>query len=167
LRSLRGDRHTRRPASARATGVAGLVGEGRIAGNPLLMRRMEAFTLRAPSGSGLGIAYQAHVAGIGWMPEVRDGRVAGTTGQGRQMEAVRIRLVNPRAGQHVCYQAYVAGLRWLPPVCDGAVGGTTGQGTEDGSPSRLAHPVSRGPYGGRGRRAGWIVDGRRGARRVC
>lgn len=35
-------------------------------------------------------AYQAHVAGLGWLPKVGPGATAGTTGQGRQLEAIAI-----------------------------------------------------------------------------
>ena len=38
---------------------------------------------------GCRVHYQAHVENIGWLPEVSDGQIAGTTGQGRQMKAPR------------------------------------------------------------------------------
>jgi len=41
---------------------------------------------------GCHVHYQAHVENIGWLPEVSDGQIAGTTGQGRQMEALRVWL---------------------------------------------------------------------------
>ena len=39
------------------------------------------------------IKYRVHVRDIGWMPYVREGEIAGTTGQSRRMEAIQIQLV--------------------------------------------------------------------------
>ncbi len=38
------------------------------------------------------VCYQAHVGGVGWAFPVCDGMVAGTTGQGRRLEAIRVWL---------------------------------------------------------------------------
>lgn len=38
------------------------------------------------------IVYRAHVSNIGWMPWVRNGESAGTTGRGLPIEAVEMRL---------------------------------------------------------------------------
>ena len=38
------------------------------------------------------IAYSAHVKSYGWLNYVRDGQTAGTTGESRRLEAVKIRL---------------------------------------------------------------------------
>ncbi|MGE5341164.1 MAG: hypothetical protein ACM3SY_06745 [Candidatus Omnitrophota bacterium] len=63
---------------------------------------------------------------MGWLPWVSDGQTAGTTGQGRRMEAVEIKLVIlPKYA--VQYRAHVANLGWLPWVSDGQTAGTTGQ----------------------------------------
>lgn len=42
---------------------------------------------------GMRVCYEAHVAGLGWLGEVCDGQVAGTTGQARQLEALRVRII--------------------------------------------------------------------------
>lgn len=42
-----------------------------------------------------GIRYQAHVQSAGWMAEVRDGQVAGSTGYAKRLEAIKI---NPPKG---------------------------------------------------------------------
>jgi uncharacterized protein YjdB len=39
------------------------------------------------------VEYQAHVQNIGWQNWVKDGEVAGTTGQSKRMEAIKIRIV--------------------------------------------------------------------------
>ena len=58
---------------------------------------------------------------------MRDGQMAGTTGQGRRIEAVKIRLENA-PGWSVAYQVHAAGIGWMGWVKDGEVAGTTGQG---------------------------------------
>lgn len=75
-----------------------------------------------------GVAYCAHVANKGWLPEVCDGQTAGTTGESRQMEAVRIRLTNAPDGAEISYSAHVQNDGWLPYVKNGEIAGTTGKG---------------------------------------
>jgi hypothetical protein len=72
-----------------------------------------------------GICYRAHVGGIGWMPAVCNGAVAGTTGQSRDIQAIQI--WSNRPGVSVCYNAHLAGIGWQGEVCDSAMAGTTGQ----------------------------------------
>jgi len=74
-----------------------------------------------------GICYQAYVENTGWQNPVCNGRVAGTTGQGLRMEAIRIWLTNSNPGESVCYQAHVQNIGWQSSVCDGQMAGTTGQ----------------------------------------
>ncbi|MGN0286794.1 MAG: NlpC/P60 family protein, partial [Atopobiaceae bacterium] len=76
------------------------------------------------------IEYSLHCAGIGWQDSVRDGALAGTVGQGRQAEALRINLAgegsNSISGQ-VNYRAHVQDAGWQGWVSNGQVAGTTGQ----------------------------------------
>jgi hypothetical protein len=68
--------------------------------------------------------YSAHVEGTGWLAPVADGDVAGTTGQGRRMEAIR--LIAP--GRNIFYRAHVQNIGWMAEVANGADAGTTGRG---------------------------------------
>ena len=74
-----------------------------------------------------GVCYCAHVKGYGWLQEVRDGVTAGTTGESRQMEAVKIWLKNMPEGAGISYCCHVQDLGWLPYVESGEVSGTTGK----------------------------------------
>ncbi|WP_106059606.1 hypothetical protein [Clostridium vincentii] len=38
------------------------------------------------------VKYQAHVQDVWWQSWVKDGEIAGTTGQSKRMEAIRIRI---------------------------------------------------------------------------
>jgi uncharacterized protein YjdB len=49
---------------------------------------MEAIAITC--GAGYSVSYQACVQDIGWMPVVSNGAVAGTTGQNKRIEALRV-----------------------------------------------------------------------------
>lgn len=75
------------------------------------------------------VEYRSHVADHGWDPVYRqDGAMSGTTGQARDMQAIKIRL-GPSlqaAGVGVCYEAYLRGQGWQGERCNDAEAGTTG-----------------------------------------
>ena len=74
------------------------------------------------------VSYQAHVKNRGWGNRVTNGISAGTTGERKRMEAVKIRLLgdaHPNMG--ICYTAHVKDRGWLSEVCNGATAGTTGE----------------------------------------
>jgi uncharacterized protein YjdB len=75
--------------------------------------------------------YSANVEGIGWQPFVRHGQMAGTTGQFRRMEALKIDAYSYTPSDppaKLCYQAHVENIGWQPAVCgNGKMVGTEGQ----------------------------------------
>ena len=75
------------------------------------------------------LSLRAHVSGVGWQDEVSGGAVAGTTGQGRAVECVKMRLTGDLSEYYdVWYRAYVQDYGWLGWASDGARAGTTGIG---------------------------------------
>jgi uncharacterized protein YjdB len=70
------------------------------------------------------ISYQAYVQSAGWQNMVNDGILAGTIGQDKRLEAIKI--WNPSVGGQVCYQAYVQDIGWQGLQCNGGLAGTTG-----------------------------------------
>jgi uncharacterized protein YjdB len=85
----------------------------------------------AETGS-LSIEYSVHMADLAWGEWAKDGAVAGTTGESRQMEAIKIKLTGAVEGSaeascSVSYRAHVAELGWLQWVNDGEIAGTTGE----------------------------------------
>lgn len=74
-----------------------------------------------------GIIYSAHVADIGWQAEKANGDIAGTTGQNKQVEAVKIRLKGTGYSGAIEYSAHVADIGWMNWVTDGNIAGTTGK----------------------------------------
>jgi uncharacterized protein YjdB/N-acetylmuramoyl-L-alanine amidase len=75
------------------------------------------------------VAVKAHVADLGWEKAVYDGKVSGTTGKGKGMEAFTLSLMNGAASSgSVTYRANVGGT-WQGWVSSGQTAGTTGKGT--------------------------------------
>lgn len=74
----------------------------------------------------VNIKYRAHVAYNGWLDWKANGETAGTTGESRRMEAIRIKLEGDVSGD-VVYQSYVRGTGWQDEVKNGDLSGTEGQ----------------------------------------
>lgn len=72
------------------------------------------------------LTYNAHLQNIGWQGWKSGGATAGTTGQSRQMEAIRIKL-SKNGTSMITYRAHVQSYGWLGWVQSGEVAGTTGQ----------------------------------------
>ena len=78
----------------------------------------------------VGVEYQAHVQSYGWQNAVRDGELAGTSGQAKRVEAIKINLTNlpeEYADSSIEYAVHVQSYGWQNAVTDGAVAGTSGQ----------------------------------------
>ena len=75
----------------------------------------------------VGVSYSSHVQDRGWMPEVSNGQVSGTTGLSLRMESLQIHLTNLPAGAGINYRVHVQDTGWMPAVNDGIIAGTTGQ----------------------------------------
>ena len=74
------------------------------------------------------VQIDAHVSGIGWQgwdtPSASEG---GTTGQGRAVEAVRLRLTGSLARDYdVYYRVHASNIGWMAWAKDGEEAGTTG-----------------------------------------
>ena len=75
------------------------------------------------------IQYEAHVSNIGWMSSKRDGSTAGTTGQSKAMEDLKVSILNPVSDGSVQIDAHVSGIGWQGwDTPSASEGGTTGQG---------------------------------------
>ena len=73
------------------------------------------------------IIYKTHVQSYGWQKEVENGALAGTTGQGKRIEAIKITLPDSDYTGNVEYQAYVQGIGWQSWKKNGELAGTSGQ----------------------------------------
>ena len=106
---------------------------------------MEAFqlSLTGELANRYNILYQAYVDGLGWQPTKKNGAVAGTTGQSRAIQAIRISIqykYGPQSStgmseseyiqnldQSIFYQAHVQNIGWQNTVMNYETAGTTGQ----------------------------------------
>lgn len=71
------------------------------------------------------IVYSTHVQNIGWMDNVTDGVLSGTTGRNLRLEAIRIQLENSSDDSGISYTTHVQNLGWMPEVSNGTLSGTT------------------------------------------
>lgn len=70
--------------------------------------------------------FQAYVQGIGWQEAVTNGKVAGTTGQSKYIEALMINLMDG-TNNMIQYNAHVQNIGWQGWKDSGSVAGTTGK----------------------------------------
>lgn len=79
--------------------------------------------------SKMHIQYEAHVSNIGWMSSKCDGSTAGTTGQSKSVEDLKVSILNPVEDGSVQINANVSGIGWQGwDTPSASEGGTTGQG---------------------------------------
>ena len=116
--------------AARAN-VAGLTWLPQVSGNPAVVgttgqsRQMETFWISVSSNVSGSIEYSAYVASDGWQPWVTGDANAGTIGEGKRIEAIRIRLTGNLANYFdVYYRAHSASWGWLGWAKNGANAGT-------------------------------------------
>ena len=72
------------------------------------------------------LQYQAHVQNLGWQTWKKSGETAGTTGQSKRMEALKIRLTDAQGNSMIQYQVHVQNLGWQTWKKSGETAGTTG-----------------------------------------
>ncbi|MGW6952071.1 polysaccharide deacetylase, partial [Streptomyces xanthophaeus] len=114
------------PAPANAASVAA---GSAVQAPAAVVGELKAATARASLAPGArAVCYAAHIQDVGWQPTVCNGEVAGTTGQGRRIEAV---LISTGGVGGICANAHLADVGWQGWACAGdgtVVGvGTTGQ----------------------------------------
>ncbi|WP_332384176.1 hypothetical protein [Pseudolactococcus laudensis] len=74
-----------------------------------------------------GINYETHVSQVGWMNQVADGAVSGSTGYHLAVEAIRLSSGNPSINQAIRYRTHVQDIGWQDWKTSGQIAGTTGQ----------------------------------------
>ena len=88
------------------------------------------FTLNIENVEAAGgvpkITYQAHVQVKGWMKTVKNGQTAGTTGQSKRLEAIKINLKDGKKSA-IKYRAHVQNDGWQGWKSSGQIAGTIGK----------------------------------------
>jgi len=90
------------------------------------------------------LRYRSHLADVGWTTYVSSGRMSGTTGQGRRMEAIQLQLTGAPAGSNIEINAHVQDVGWQGWRPSGQVAGTTGQARRiEAIQVRLTGPIAQ------------------------
>ena len=88
----------------------------------------ESCAFAQPSRHDPSVDCRAHVQRLGWLDTVRDGVVAGTTGQSRRLEAIQLSISNLPYRGSIEYRAHVQTTGWQSDwERDGQTSGTTGK----------------------------------------
>ena len=92
----------------------------------------QAEAAQSDGATAVSLSYSAHVSNIGWMGAVAGGEVAGTTGRGLPLEALRLVLSDASTGEPlgadaISVEAHVSNVGWQAAVGNGGTAGTTGQ----------------------------------------
>ena len=75
------------------------------------------------------IAYQTHVQNIGWQAYMVDGVIAGTSGLSYRLEAMRIKLNQPKYTGNIEYRTHIQNIGWESAwKKNGQTSGTSGKG---------------------------------------
>ena len=121
-------------------GWLGWAKNGETAGTEKLAKRLEAIEIRlVQKGSDIQeegktaayihplVEYQTHVQTYGWQSPVQDGQRAGTVGQAKRLEGLKISLPVREYQGDVKYRTHVQTYGWQPEAANGKVSGTVGQ----------------------------------------
>ncbi|MBO0461690.1 MULTISPECIES: glucosaminidase domain-containing protein [unclassified Enterococcus] len=88
------------------------------------------------------LTYGTHIRNIGWLPEVTNGELSGTTGRVLPVEALRLNLNSSLQGA-IEYTSYVEQNGWQNWVTQGNISGTVGQAKQiEGIKLRLTGQLS-------------------------
>ena len=73
------------------------------------------------------ITYSVHVQSYGWMDEVNGGEIAGTTGEAKRLEAIKIGLSGDMANKYdIYYRVHAQTYGWMDWAKNGEPAGTEG-----------------------------------------
>jgi len=78
------------------------------------------------AGPNVDVQYRTHVQGIGWQSYVKNGSMAGTSGQSKRLEGIQIK-VSGNSNVGVAYTTHCQTYGWLPWSRNGEMNGTEGE----------------------------------------
>ncbi len=80
-----------------------------------------------PVNTNSYVSYVTHVQSYGWQSAKTDGVLAGTTGEGKRLEAISIALGDKAGEGGITYRTHCQSYGWMPWVSDGQLSGTSGE----------------------------------------
>jgi|GEM_PF-3965902 len=80
------------------------------------------------------IVYSVYIENTRWQEWVKNGEIAGTTGQSLRLEAIRIKLKDLSSNNvNIIYRVHIQGIGWDEWVKNGEIAGTIELGLTFGS----------------------------------
>ena len=74
------------------------------------------------------VIYQTHVQDYGWQDWNSNGEMSGTSGQGKRLEGIRIKISDMIPGASIKYRTHIQDYGWQDWKADGELSGTEGKG---------------------------------------
>lgn len=87
----------------------------------------QVYCVNATNSDELKISYCTHVEDYGWQSWKQNGQMAGTEGQSKRLEAIKIKCDNLPDGVKLQYQVHVQDIGWQSWKQTGEIAGTTGK----------------------------------------
>ena len=84
--------------------------------------------LEAQAARKASVTYRAYRQSYGWQGWRKDGKLSGTTGEAKRLEAIKIKLASKPVSGGIKYRAHVQGIGWQGWRKDGKLSGTTDEG---------------------------------------
>ncbi|NCU17679.1 glucosaminidase domain-containing protein [Pallidibacillus pasinlerensis] len=113
---------------------------GQPAGTAGLAKRLEAIQIvlvekggQAPGSTNkpyvtnVSVKYSTHVQSYGWLDYVADGKMSGTEGEAKRLEAIKIKLDNAPYSGGIEYRTHVQSYGWLGWQSNDKLSGTEGE----------------------------------------
>lgn len=112
---------------------------GGIAGTEGLAKRIEAIEIRlvekgksSPGNTNLpciipNLEYSTHVQDYGWQESKYDGDIAGTVGESKRLEAIKINIKNQKYKGNIRYRTHVQDYGWQAWQSNSQISGTSGE----------------------------------------
>ena len=83
--------------------------------------------VKAATEENVNIMYETHVQDIGWQGQRQNGEMAGTEGQSKRLEAIKIKINNMPETMEIKYSTHIQDIGWQGWKNNGEIAGTEGQ----------------------------------------
>lgn len=138
--TLEGNYHVYYRVHCQTYGWLGWAKDGEAAGSVQYGKRVEAIEIRiikdgeeTPESTEEHfyyprIMYETHVQSYGWQQRKYEDQIAGTTGEKKRLEAIKISVPEAPYEGGIMYRVHVEGIGWQGWKQNGELAGTTGEG---------------------------------------
>lgn len=96
-------------------------------GSPAPGPTTQTFVEYVKPAPAMKVNYTTHVQSHGWQKSVSDGATAGTSGQAKRLEGIRINISNPKYSGGIRYQTHIQSIGWQGWKANNDMSGTSGQ----------------------------------------